>query len=257
VGSFVGVYRYRSLAHLFDEAFRVRKSLGKKYRELEAFALAFAAARRKAKLNAFKPNPEVLETWSREWLPKFARGRGPKWTDQWADIEFQEPFPPAYDPYRGMTHRRGQRSRLWYGFDMGVILAAFGGLPSLSEAQGAEERRHWLTICRELIGVCIRTLPIEDVDDDPEEEWRYEPWDADQKIADIVAARMFDCSPQEQRELWLPFFELPPAAHYHISQLLSSLLIEALRGEALRISILLPLWRAMAEHLFASKRWTG
>ena len=67
---------------------------------------------------------------------------------------------------------------------MGVILAAFGGLPPLSDAQNPEERGHWLRICREFIGVCIRTLPIEDVDDDPDEEWRYEPWDADRKIAE-------------------------------------------------------------------------
>jgi hypothetical protein len=257
IGSFVAVYRYRSLAHLFDEAFKVRSLLGGKYRELEALALAFAVVRRKAKLDDFNPASELIEKWMGEWVPTFARGHGPMWTDQWADIEFQEPFPPAHDPYGGMTHGRGQRSRRWYGFDMGVVLAAFGGLPSLSEAKDAEERCHWLATCRELIGVYIRTLPIEDGDDDPAEEWRFEPWEPDQKIADILAARIFDCSPDEQRELWLPFFELPPAAHYHITQLLSSLLIEALRGNTLRITTLLPLWRAMAEHLFTSKGWKG
>ena len=257
VGSFVGVYRYRSIAQLFDEAFRVRVMLGDKYRQLEALALAFAVVRREAKINGFKPNPELIQKWMDEWLPKFAKGHGPKWTDQWSKIEFKEEFPHAHDPHYGMTNRRGHRSRRWYGFDMGVILAAFGGIPPLGAAQNPEEREHWLTICRELIGVVIRTLPIEKVDDDPDEEWRYEPWDADRKIADIVAARLFECSPHEQRDLWLPFFELPPAAHYHMTQLLSSLLIEALRGDTPRITKLLPIWRAIAEHLFASERWVG
>ena len=257
VGSFVGVYRYRSLAHLFDEAFRVRDLLGKQHRDLEALALAFAVVRREAKIDGFKPNPELIQKWMDEWLPKFAKGRGPKWTDQWSEIEFKEESPPAHDPYHGMTDRRGQRSRRWYGFDMGVILAAFGGIPPLSEAQNPGERRHWLTICRELIGVCIRTLPIEDVDDDPGEEWRYEPWEADGKIADIVAARLFECSPHEQKELWLPFFELPPAAHYHMTQLLKQSPDRSIAGDTPRITKLLPIWRGIAEHLFESERWVG
>jgi hypothetical protein len=257
VGRFVGVYRYHSLSQLFDEALRVRSSLGKKHRELEALALAFAVVRRNAKIDGFKPNPELIDKWIGKWIPKFAKGVGPKWTDQWSRIEFREEFPDAHDPHHGITNRRGKRSRRWYGFDMGVILAAFGHLPALSEAQSPEERQHWLTICRELIGVYIRTLPIEEVDDDPAEEWRYEPWDADRKITDIVAARLFDCSAEEQRGLWLPFFELPTAAHSHMTQLLSSLLIEVLRAETPRITKLLPIWRAIAEHLFASGRWSG
>src|SRR6266446_4957489 len=151
----------------------------------------------------------------------------------------------------------GQKLNFRSDFRMGVILAAFGGMLGLNEAQSPDERQHWLRICRELIGVYVRTLPIEDVDDDPAEEWRYEPWDADQKITDIVAARLFDCSPAEQRELWLPFFSLPPAAHSHMTQLLSSLLIEMLRAETPKVNKLLPIWRAIAEYLFASDRWAG
>ncbi|HAF14961.1 MAG TPA: hypothetical protein DCK99_14960 [Blastocatellia bacterium] len=256
VGSFVGVYRYRSIAQLFDEAFRARKVLGKKYQELEAFALAFAVVRRKAKVDGFKPQPEMIEKWMREWLPKFAKGRGPKWTDRWSQIEFVEAFPPSHDPHYGLTGRRTQRSRRWYGFDMGVILGAFGGSPPLTEAQSSKERQHWLTICKELVAVLIRTLPPADVED-ATDEWRYEPWSPDRKICDLIAARLFECAPDEQRELWLPFFELPPAAHYHMTELLSSLLTETLRTDPPRIAQLLPIWRAIAEHLFVSERWTG
>jgi hypothetical protein len=102
----------------------------------------------------------------------------------------------------------------------------------------------------------IRTLPPDDLSD-AKDEWRLEMWSVDKKILDLVAARLFQCSSDEQQKLWLPILNLPPAAHYHITQFLSDLLIEAIRTEPPRIADLVPLWRAMAEHLFASSRWNG
>ena len=81
-------------------------------------------------------------------------------------------------------------------------------------------------------------------------------WSVDKKILDLVAARLFQCSSTEQRMLWLPILNLPPAAHDHITNLLDNILIEAVRSEPPPIADLVPLWRAMAEHLFASRRWT-
>jgi hypothetical protein len=73
---------------------------------------------------------------------------------------------------------------------------------------------------------------------------------------DLVGGRLFQCSSDEQRILWVPILNLPPAAHHHITNFLTTLLIEAVRPEPPRIAELVPLWRAMAEHLFASSRWT-
>lgn len=255
VGSLIAVYRYRTIQRLFEEAFRNRGTLLAAFRELEALALSFAKVRRQAKLESIKPQPGLIDKWFNKWIPKFARGRGPKWTDDWKKVEVSEPFPPAYEEQHGRTGRR-KRGRRDYGFDMGVLLAAFGTLPPLADALDAHEREHWLKICRELLGAYIRTLPCEGRDDE-EDEWRYEVWKADERILGIVAARLFQCSREEQKLLWLPILNLPPAAHHHVTQFLSDVLIEAIRTDPPRISELLPLWRAMAEHLLASPQWTG
>lgn len=139
---------------------------------------------------------------------------------------------------------------------MGVVLAAFGGLPKLSEAHDADERAQWLRICREFLGAYIRTLPPDSVSH-AKDEWHLETWSVDRRIFDLVAARLFECSSDEQQMFWLPILNLPPAAHDHITEFLSDLLIEAIRTEPPQIADLVPLWRAMAEHLFASPRWTG
>jgi hypothetical protein len=257
VGSFVTAYRYRTIAQVFDEAFRVRKSLGKHYGELEAFALEYAVVRRKADLHGFKAKPEMIHKWLQTWLPKFAKGHGPKWTNEWSTVEFVEAFPPPYNPHRGLTDGRTQRfSRRDYGLDMGVILAAFGWLPPLADSRDAQERQHWLAIDNEILAAYARTFPTDDHDDE-EDEWEFQHWSADEKIYNLIAARLFECSTTEQRELWLPFLSLPPPAHHYITQFLSVVLIETLRGASPRIAELLPIWRAFAQHLFSLPRWTG
>jgi hypothetical protein len=62
---------------------------------------------------------------------------------------------------------------------MGVVLAVFGGLPSLNEARNTKERRHWFTICKELLAAYIRTLPP-DVDDE-KDEMRFDVWSLTEK----------------------------------------------------------------------------
>src|SRR5205814_2820819 len=61
VGSLVAAYRYRTIHHLFAEAFRNRQRLGTAYGELEGLLLAYAVVREKAGLDAIKPQPKVIE----------------------------------------------------------------------------------------------------------------------------------------------------------------------------------------------------
>ncbi len=256
VADFAASYRYRTIKRLFEEAFFQRIELGEEFRELEGLVLSFAAVRRKAQLGGFKPQPKLIIQWVKKWRPIFASGgRGPRWTDDWKTIEIEKPFPPA-DASEG-TSRRKKRRRRDYGLDMAVILAAFGTLPPFSEAKSNDESRHWLSICKEMLSAYLRTLPTNGTAVDEEEEWPYEIWKVDREILKLVAARLFQCTPEEQRDLWTPILDLPPAGHHHITTFLSDVLIETIGSQPPRLTKLIPLWRAMIQHLFASPTWTG
>lgn len=263
VASFVTAHRYRTIRRLFQEAFKLRLALGGAYRDLEAFALAFAAERKKATQLLFlrtraKTDTAELEKWGGEWLEKFAAGHGPQWVSDWSRAEAPEPFIRDSHPYQ-KSPRREEVYRRNYGLDMGVILAAFGSFPALAEAQDSQERAHWFGVCKEMVGLFCRTLPSADPATPVEAEWHYHHWAPDEAVFQTVARRLFECNREEQKQLWEPIVSLPVAAHHHICSFLNQLLIESLRFEPYRITELVPIWRGIAERVFASKppkgRW--
>ena len=297
-GSFVTSYRYQTVRQLFDEAFRCRGRLGTAYGELEALALAFSAVRQEAKKTGFGGAREVetdlITTWVQEWLPKFARGEGPEWTDDWASIEFDEvpqrleqdgpskpltlwyklsawaksvplrvrigepvdiESPSEHDASDLMeVLMRRELHRTRYGLDMDVILASFGHLPRLSESSTSSEREHWITICREMLAAFLRTLPLTEGSD--RAEWNHRIWSADKNIFEIVAARLFDCSISEGHDFWKRILSLPPAAHRHIEQFLDAVLLEALRTDPPNVERLIKIWTSFADHLGTQETWT-
>ncbi|MDB6121417.1 MAG: hypothetical protein JWQ71_410 [Pedosphaera sp.] len=256
IASFVTAYRYHTVFRLFQEAFKIRKTLGADYRELEAFVVSFAVARKKSTQQLFirtrrKTNKEQMQKWGDEWLPKFAYGKGPKWCLDWSKVEIVEPFPHEHRPHGVEADPLKELRRRDYGLDVDVILAAFGHFPSFVEASDSNERLHWLNICRELLAAFCRTLPIcgtlnADV------KWHYDHWDADRKILDIVASRLFECTEAERRELWQPILNLSPVAYHHINGFLNAVLIEPLRTDPPRIRELVPIWREIADFFFAA-----
>ena len=255
---FVTAYRYRTVWHLFDEAFRLRAELHGGYRELESLALSFAVARCEATKPLFlrtrlELNRDAVRVWYEHWLPRFAQGNGPAWVSDWSTIEKQEEFSSKIDTSCGMGGARAEPNRRDYGLEMGVVLATFGHLPALAEAGGDAERVHWLGVCGQMVGAFCRTLPPSDSGD---EEWRYEPWSADEQVFETAARRLFECSSKERLTLWQPILNLPQAAHHHISQFLNAVLLEALRTEPPRIADLIPIWREIVNHLLSSEKWT-
>lgn len=259
VASFVTAYRYRTVLRLFQEAFKVRQKLGNAYRELEGFVLAFAVIRKKATQLQFlrtrsKTDAEEIRKWGDKWLPAFAHGKGPKWSEDWSRVEILEEFPHQHNPRPVKSHGRDEVHRRDYGLDMGIILAAFGQFPFLADARDSKERGHWLGVCREMVAAFCRTLPSADKEGSPDAEWHYDHWSADEEIFKIVARRLFECTSTERRELWEPIVGLPFAAHHHICSLLDQLVIEALCVEPYRIAELVPIWREMADCIFAKPK---
>lgn len=145
--------------------------------------------------------------------------------------------------------------RTGYGLDMGVILAAFGHLPRLSDASDSDERRHWLVIARELLAAFHRTLP--EADDSDDAEWHYNVWFGDEKVFEIAAARLFESSEEEGREFWQGILRLPPGAHHHIEQFLNAVLLEALRATPPNADRLMRLWVSFSDFLAAQDVWTN
>jgi hypothetical protein len=255
VASFVTAHRYHTVGRLFQEAFKVRSALGNAYRELEAFALAFAAERKRATQFQFfrtrsKINATDLDKWGNKWLRKFAAGNGPNWNSDWSQIEATEPFRND-SPSHQKSSRREELYRRDYGFDMGVILAAFGHFPALVESQNDQECAHWFAVCKEMVAAFCRTLPNADATVSADAEWHYDHWSPDEKIFGIAARRLFECKPAEQKEIWGPIVSLPVAAHHHICSFLDQLLIESLSVEPYRIAELIPIWRGIAEQVFS------
>jgi hypothetical protein len=259
VGSFVTAHRYRTVLRLFQEAFKVRQKLGNAYRELEGFALAFAVERKKATQFQFlrtrtQTNAEDLHKWSDKWLRKFAGGKGPKWTPDWSKVESLEAFPNDQRPKAPKSSPRDELHRRDYGLDMGTILAAFGQFPALDTAIDSKERDHWLGVCKQMVAAFCRTLPNADKATPDDAEWHYDHWRSDEEIYKTVARRLFECTSAERRELWEPIVCLPFAAHHHICSFLDQLVIEALGVEPYRIAELIPIWREIANCIFAKPK---
>ena len=300
-GSFVVSYRYHTVHQLFDEAFRCRGRLGAAYGELEALALAFSAVRQEAtNIKSFETREaenDFITTWMHEWLPKFVRGEGPQWTDDWASIEFSETpqkFNQSDVPARRLRLWRKLRTwvkstllrvgvgdamdiefpsehdasdiiiehsmleglrRTGYGLDIGVILASFGHLPKLLDATNSSEREHWITICKEILAAFHRTLPLADASDGV--RWRHDAWLDDQKVFEIAAARLFECSPDEERGFWECILNLPPAAHDHVGWFLHTVLLEAMKTDPPNIAQLTKFWILFADHLSAQDNWVN
>ena len=259
VASFVTAYRYRTVLRLFQEAFKVRQKLGNAYRELEGFTLAFAVVRKRATRPQFfrtrsKTDAKEIQKWGDKWLSAFARGKGPKWTEDWSSIETLEKFLHQRSSHSVKSHGRDEVHRRDYGFDMGVIIAAFGQFPALDGAIDSKERCHWFCVCKQILAAFCRTLPNADAATPDDAEWHYDHWRSDEDVFKIVARRLFECTSSERRELWEPIIGLPFAAHHYISSLLDQLVIESLRLEPYRITQLIPIWREMADCIFAKPK---
>lgn len=259
VASFVTALRYRTVAHVFQEAFLVRAKLGKGYRELEAFALALAVQRQKFSKLQFigtqrKTDGEALKKWGNTWPRRFAEGNGPKWQGDWSKIEVKQRFVHENDEFRASSGRRRLKLRRRdFGLDMGIIIAAFGHLPALAEAPTKAERNHWLHVTQEVLGVFERTLPSV-TKKTADFEWAYDHWRADEDVMNLVAQRVFETIPVEARKLWQPVLGLPASAHHHITRLLTQILLRALQADPPWIAQLLPLWHEMVEYFSKSSQ---
>ena len=300
VANFVTAYRYRTVQFLFDEAFRCRARLGNAYLGLEAFALTFSSIREQSTRSDFFGNREtkndLVSAWAKEWIPKFANGDGPRWTDDWASIEAKEE-PPKSE--RGKRRMEGMKlsQRIctvveWFMLKLRLKKArkTVPSTPSNTEhikVRPPERRELHRTGYGLDPGVMLASfghLPrlsdargsderkhwlvvarellaafhrtLPESDGSDDPKWHYDVWSVDEKVFEIAAARLLESSEEESREFWQGVLRLPPAAHHHIERFLNAVLLAALRTKPSKTDRLMGLWVSFADFLAAQHVWT-
>jgi nucleoside phosphorylase len=301
VAHLVTAFRYRTIQGLFDEAFRCRARLGNAYLELEAFALSFAIIRQQSMRSAFfgsmGTKNELVAPWASEWIPKFSKGEGPQWTDDWASIEAKEEAPKSD---LGKRHVEGtqlsqriRKSVEWFMLKLRLkkakkTVSSTPRNPEYIRVRPPERRELHRTGYGLELGVILASfghLPqLSDARDSDERrhwlviarellaafhrtlpknggsddpEWHYDVWSGDEKVFEIAAARLLESSEEEVREFWQSVLRLPPAAHHHIEQFLNAVLLEALRTAPPNTEKLMRLWGSFADFLAAQDVWTA
>lgn len=299
VARFVTAFRYRTVQCLFDEAFRCRAKLANAYLELEAFALSFSSIRQEATKSDFFGNKdtknESISVWASEWIPKFADGEGPQWTDDWESIEAKEDTPKADD-----GKRRVERTKLSQKIRKGVewltqklrrgktkeIVSSTPTNPEQIRVMPPERRELRRSGYGLELGVILASfehLPqlsdardsderrhwlviarellaafhrtLPETDGSDDAKWHYDVWSGDEKVFEVAAARLLESSEEEGREFWQSVLRLPPAAHHHIEQFLNAVLFEAVRIDPPNTDQLMRLWVSFADFLAAQDVW--
>lgn len=301
VANLVTAYRYRTVQSLFDEVFRCRARLGSAYLELEAFALFFSSIRQQSARSDFLGNREtkneLVSAWASEWIPKFAKGEGPQWTDDWASIEAKEEAPKSdFVKRRVEGIKLSQRIRknvewLMQKLRLKKTNKTVSSTPTNPEhirvrhQERRELRRTGYAIELGFIFAAFGHLPqlsdardsderrhwlviarellaafqrtLPEADGSDDAEWHYDVWSSDERVFEIAAARLLESSEEEGREFWQSVLRLPPASHHHIEQFLNAVLLEALRPTPPNAERLMRLWVSFADFLAAQDGWTN
>ncbi len=205
VAEYATAYRYRTVWHLYNEAFRLRTSSGTAFYEFEALILAFAVVRQRINLQppsqrGYKGNKD-----RQRLVSDFAKGKRPAWSDEWDRLGVVDSALPA---------ARGDRST--YRLDMTLLLHTLGhmdsihmasckNLPSLSEACDKSERRHWINHVIQMVTALACSMP-KSFEESASNPLLYEE---DRNILCLAAIRLLECSDEERQSILVPLLNSP------------------------------------------------
>jgi hypothetical protein len=148
-------YHYHAVARLFAAAFKVRDKLGPAWAELRRRAIRWAAVRGKIRDVQLKAETVArVDAWLQKEMKAFCvpetkprRTESPSWAEEvkavkgeMATILQDEDLPPFL---------------LQVDLDQSLIRAALAWLPPLAQARHERERREWLDLHRELLGMVL------------------------------------------------------------------------------------------------------
>lgn len=266
---------YETTSYAMRTAFRVRHVLGSEFVSLQNFAVLWAGLRCiMHSARRWESDMTRWERWRGRLIDAFRDSRMPTQPLRWERaariartvihrIESQR-FPRIDDvdeePDRGRepavatgSHRRKSGRSTHPGLDVQVIQAVFSWIPTLNQARDGAERRAWIGLLHEALGVTLSMLPeVSDADD----ELRGTPYEYDRWVFERLAAAVAQMSHDEKPELlWQPILDLGGSAHDWISSFLSAWFIYGARAAPSPIAFV-DRWREMIDHTLASPRWS-
>ncbi len=151
---------------------------------------------------------------------------------------------------------RSRRKRGWSmhpGLDVQLIQAAFSWIPTLDQARDQAERRTWVALLCEALGITLSMLPeVAETD----REMKGTPWEYDRWISERIAVAVSQMTPDEQPEqLWRPILDLGAPAHCWVSSFLSAWFIYGART-APSPGVFTDRWREIIDYALQSPQWS-
>jgi len=244
VAEFTTAYRYRTVWHLYNEAFRLRASSGTTFHELEALILAFAAVRQRINLQPPSQRDYMGNKDRQRLVSDFAKGKRPAWSDEWDRLDVVGSALPA---------TRGDRST--YRLDMTLLLHTLGhmdtiritackNIPSLSEAYDIRERRHWINHAVQMVSALVCSMP-ESFEESASSPFLYEE---DRNILYLAAIRLLECSDKERQRILDPLLNNP--VDEVISALLDGVSLARYHAEPPLMKEFLAVWETIVFSVF-------
>ena len=150
------------------------------------------------------------------------------------------------------SRRRQRQTRALPVFDVQVLEHGFAWVPALSAARGPMERQQWIKLTKNLLGI---TLAMVELDDDSDAEIEGTPYDFDRWAFGRVVSLLPQLRADEHPDsFWAPILDLGSRAHYWVESFLGYWFLEGQRlaGSA---TAFVRCWRPMIEHALSSPEW--
>lgn len=266
---------YESTAYAMCTAFRVRDRLGREFISLQNLVILWAGLSCVIR-SAQRCESDITrwERWRERLIEAFRDSRISTEPLQWERVARiagttiyrieKQRFPGIDDVddkpddgskplvAAGLRRRKGRRSR-HPGLDVQLIQAAFNWIPTLDKARNQSERRAWVALLHETLGVTLAMLPhVSDTND----EFKRTPYEYDRWIFERVAVAIPHMTRDEGPEkLWQPILDLGGPGHYWVSSFLGAWLIHGTRMSP-SPEIFVDRWREMIEYVLVSPQWT-
>jgi len=238
-----------AVATLLCKLFEIRGKLGVEFEQTQTLVLYDAVERnRHIWARALGDDPARYSEWIEREIADFAAGYSRPFPTDWLAIRHSQ-FPMHY----GHSYRFERRThRQNYGMDFDRVVAGFGWIPPVNEADSPAEREQWIRRQRELVRCLLGTFPRLAEGSD---EYEGLPYQDDRQVLAKSAQLALELTDGEDHAVfWQPVLTLGAAAHPWVADFIRDFLLLALETPTPRAHFA-GRWKTMIEFTESSPAW--